>query len=167
MAIDKTKIHCPRCGCEYEIDPGIYSNRESIECVCGRKWRANPAMEELCITELKPYPKWSSAWVITLRLFLLLLFVPLFSHIIAIWLWVKYKKQSKILRDQQTYLQGRIQMKTDSPLLIKNIKILRENADEAQRRMEAGRVAFWFNLVIATLFFGLFFPGFWLIILCF
>ena len=71
------------------------------------------------------------------------------------------------MRDQQTYLYGRIQMKTDSPLLIKNIKILRENADEAQRRMEAGRVAFWFNLVIATLFFGLFFPGFWLIILCF
>ena len=89
MAIDKTKIHCPRCGCEYEIDPGIYSNRESIECVCGRKWRANPELEELCTKKLKPYSRSNAAVSV--------IFYLLLPSIVALLFWIKYHYQTKIL----------------------------------------------------------------------
>lgn len=142
MAIDKTKIHCPRCGREYEIDPGFYRNRENIECVCGRKWRANPLMEELCTTEMKPLRVCNEV--------LMSLFYFLLPNIVALVYWCLYHSRIKKLREKFLYVQTRVQKKSDSPKVIRNMDILRKNLDETVRRSEIARLFFLLSLVLDT-----------------
>lgn len=144
MAIDKTKIHCPRCGREYEIDPGIYSNRESIECVCGRKWRANPELEELCTKKLKPYSRVNAAVSV--------IFYLLLPSIVALLFWIKYHYQTKKLRSKQYCVQSKVQKKFDSTEVVRNMDVLRGNLDESVRRLEIVRAVFLIKLIFGVLF---------------
>ena len=144
MAIDKTKIHCPRCGCEYEIDPGIYSNRENIECVCGRKWRANPELEELCTKKLKPYFRVNAAVSV--------IFYLLLPSIVALLFWIKYHYQTKKLRSKQYCVQSKVQKKFDLAEVVRNMDVLRGNLDESVRRLEIVRAVFLIKLILGVLF---------------
>ena len=144
MAIDKTKIHCPRCGCEYEINPGIYSNRESIECVCGRKWRANPELEELCTKKLKPYSRVNAAVSV--------IFYLLMPSIVALLFWIKYHYQTKKLRSKQYCVQSKVQKKFDLTEVVRNMDVLRGNLDESVRRLEIVRAVFLIKLILGVLF---------------
>ena len=144
MAIDKTKIHCPRCGCEYEIDPGIYSNRESIECVCGRIWRANPELEELCTKKLKPYSRVNAAVSV--------IFYLLMPSIVALLFWIKYHYQIKKLRGKQYCVQSKVQKKFDLTEVVRNMDVLRGNLDESVRRLEIVRAVFLIKLILGVLF---------------
>ena len=144
MAIDKTKIHCPRCGREYEIDPGIYRNRENIECVCGRKWRANPELEELCTKKLKPYSRVNSTVSV--------IFYFLMPSIVALLFWIKYHYQTKKLRSKQCCVQSKVQKKFDSTEVVRNMDVLRGNLDESVRRLEIARAIFLIKLILGVLF---------------
>ena len=148
MAIDKTKLHCPRCGCEYEIDPGIYSNRESIECVCGRKWRANPELEELCTKKLKPYSRVNTTVSV--------IFYFLMPSIVALLFWIKYHYQTKKLRSKQYCVQycvhSKVQKKFDSTEVVRNMDVLRWNLDESVRRLNIVSAIFLIKLILGVLF---------------
>ena len=144
MAIDKTKIHCPRCGCEYEIDPGIYSNRENIECVCGRKWRANPELEELCTKKLKPYSRVNAAVSV--------IFYLLMPSIVALLFWIKYHYQIKKLRGKQYCVQSKVQKKFDSTEFVRNMDVLRWNLEESVRRLNIVSAIFLIKLILGVLF---------------
>lgn len=47
MKFNNTRIHCPQCGSEYEVEPEIFDSREKIVCAsCSHSWRASIALEK-------------------------------------------------------------------------------------------------------------------------
>lgn len=63
MKFDKTKIHCPKCGKIYDVDPEVYAFRDKLECRCKNKWEADSECEKLICYAMKP-ENFALSWVI-------------------------------------------------------------------------------------------------------
>lgn len=133
MNFNKTRIHCPCCGTEYEIDPELYKKRELVICSCSRKWRADEELEQMSCELIPAYSSWHE-----FLFFLLLIILP---GIVSIVLFFVYRSRLKRMKNKFDRLRKEIRLWSDAPILRQNMHIFIKNIKEVNSRMNCALAA--------------------------